>query len=63
MPLVSSYQFEAAGNWIIAWVPRRVVKVEELEDWCIELHPLVSDLLAEAAGDSQGRPRLFRWLA
>ena len=59
---VGSYQFEAAGDWIIAWVPRRVVKVEELEDWCIELHTLARDLLAEARGESQTRPRLFRWM-
>ena len=59
---VGSYQFEAAGDWIIAWIPRRVVKVEELEDWCIELHTLARDLLAEARGESQTRPRLFRWM-
>ena len=60
---VGSYQFEAAGDWIIAWIPRRIVKVEELEDWCIELHTLARDLLAEARGESQARPRLFRWFA
>jgi hypothetical protein len=60
---VGCYEFEAAGDWIIAWIPRRVVKVEELEDWCIELHTLASDLLAEARGESEARPRLFRWLA
>jgi hypothetical protein len=59
---VGSYQFDAAGDWIIGWIPRRTVKVEELEDWCIELHKLASDLLAEAKGDSKARPRLFRWL-
>jgi hypothetical protein len=59
---VGSYQFEAAGEWIIAWIPRRVVKIEELEDWCIELHTLASDLLAEARGESDVRPRLFRWM-
>lgn len=60
---VGSYQFEAAGDWIIAWIPRRVVKVEELEDWCIELHTLAHDLLVEARGESEARPRLFRWMA
>jgi len=59
---VGSYQFEAAGDWIIAWIPRRIVNVEEFEDWCIELHTLARDLLAEAKGDSSARPRLFRWL-
>ena len=57
-----AYQFEAAGDWIIAWIPRRIVKVEELEDWCIDLHTLARDLLAEAKGDSEARPRLFRWM-
>lgn len=59
---VGSYQFEEAGEWVIAWIPRRKVKVEELEDWCVELHALASDLLAEAKGESETRPRLFRWM-
>ena len=59
---VGCYRFEAAGDWIIAWIPRRIVKVEELEDWCVELHTLARDLLAEAKGESGTRPRLFRWL-
>jgi hypothetical protein len=59
---VGSYQFEAAGDWIITWIPRRTVRVEELEDWCVELHTLARDLLAEARGESEARPRLFRWM-
>ena len=59
---VGAYQFEEAGDWIIAWIPRRTVKVEELEDWCTELHTLARDLLAEAKGESEVRPRLFRWM-
>lgn len=59
---VGSYQFEAAGDWLIAWIPRRIVKVEELEDWCIELHTLAGDLLAEARGETDARPSLFRWM-
>lgn len=58
---VGSYQFEDAGKWVIGYVPRRKVDAEELEDWCVELHTLACDLLAEAKGDSSGRPRLFRW--
>jgi hypothetical protein len=59
---VGSCQFEAAGDWIIAWIPRRTVRVEELEDWCMELHTLARDLLAESRGEPDARPRLFRWM-
>jgi hypothetical protein len=59
---VGSYQFEEAGDWIIAWIPRRIVKVEELEDWCIEMHALAHDLLAEERGEAEARPHLFRWM-
>ena len=60
---VGSYEFEAAGDWIIAWIPGRVVKVEELMGWCLELHALARDLLAEARGESDARPQLFRWFS
>lgn len=59
---LGSYCFEAAGDWIIGWIPRRTVKVEELEDWCIELHTLARDNLAEAKGESDVSVRLFRWM-
>jgi hypothetical protein len=59
---VGSYQFEEAGDWIIGYVPRRCAAISELEDWSIELHILARDLLAEAKGESEARPRLFRWM-
>jgi hypothetical protein len=59
---VGSYVFEGAGDWVIGYIPKRIVSVEELEDWCLELHRLARDLLAEARGDAEARPRLFRWL-
>ena len=59
---VGSYKFEEAGEWVIAWIPHRTVKVDELKDWCIELHTLARDLHAEARGESDARPRLFRWM-
>jgi hypothetical protein len=59
---VGSYEFEDAGDWIIGYIPGRSVPTDELHDWCIELHTLARDLLAEANGEAEPSPHLFRWM-
>lgn len=39
--LVGVYHIERSGDWLICYVPRRVVEVDELEDWCETLLNLV----------------------
>jgi hypothetical protein len=39
--LVGVYHIERSGDWLIGYVPRRVVEVDELGDWCETLLNLV----------------------
>jgi hypothetical protein len=42
---VMDYEFEIAGDWIIAYIPRRVVNTDELEEWCQDLYELACNFL------------------
>ncbi len=59
-PPPSSCQLEEAGDWIIAYVPRRRVPAQELLAWCTDLHTHLSELMAETeAGNPGSQGRFF----
>ncbi|HEY3705249.1 MAG TPA: hypothetical protein VGL22_09330 [Terracidiphilus sp.] len=57
-----SFEFAAAGDWIIGYIAGRTVATNELRDWRLELHTLARELNAEANGDAKPSPRLFHWM-
>jgi hypothetical protein len=59
---IGSFKFEFAGDWLLGYIKRRIVSTDELEDWCIELHSLIRDLISEASDPGTSGPRLFRWM-
>jgi len=59
---IGSYRFELAGDWVVGYIKGRTVSLDELEDWCTELHSLARDLIAESEGRSAAAPHLFRWM-
>jgi len=59
---IGSYQFDITGDWLIGYIRGRVVAVEELEDWCSQLHDLARNLILDERGEGGASPLLFRWM-
>jgi len=58
--LVGVYHLEWSGSWLLCYVPRRVVEVDELEDWCGTLRDLIRLTGTKATTEVQATLNLHR---
>ncbi|HEY9125482.1 MAG TPA: hypothetical protein VIM62_00055 [Acidobacteriaceae bacterium] len=60
--LIGSYEFEAAGDWLIAYSPRYLATASSVDTWSWEAYQLAVSLLEKAEGKGIPAPRFFTGL-
>lgn len=58
--IVGVYHIEQSGDWLLGYVPRRVVEADELEDWCETLQNLIRRTGRSEATEEQVTLNLHR---
>lgn len=58
--LIGVYHIERSENWLLCYIPRRVVEVDELEDWCETLLNLIERTGRDSATEERATLNLHR---
>jgi hypothetical protein len=58
--LIGVYHIERSRDWLMAYVPRRVVEADELEDWCESLLNLIRRTGNDSAREERATLNLHR---